>query len=65
MTINVCICRGMYTLEKRLETYTEMLAVVLLVVTCKIICISKDFLYNVNLSTVTFLDDIFKKSLIR
>lgn len=29
MTVNVCIFRGMYTLEKRLETYIEMLAVVL------------------------------------
>lgn len=62
MTINVCICGGMYTLEKRLETYIEMLAVVLLVVTCKIICISKGFLSNVNLSIITFLDNIFKKS---
>lgn len=62
MTVNVCIFRGMYTLEKTLETYIEVLAVVILVVTCKIICISKDFLYNVNLSIITFLDNIFKKS---
>ena len=62
MTVNVCIFRWMYTLEKTLETYIEVLAVVILVVTCKIICISKDFLYNVNLSIITFLDNIFKKS---